>query len=226
MAGKNKKMNGNRSGRSKRNQKRSPQLWVAPFPPLKVSRTKYCETVALTEGAAGTGFTYLWTPSSLFDPNSSGTGHQPLFYDQLCTSTGPYTRYRALHTRAIVTFTSLNAQATQVGAYVSASLSGPATLYAAMEKPWGKWSVVPGNTSGKPYVRFVIDIPHDKAMGVTRAHLKDDDNYAGYYNASPGINFGLWTWMYGLGGSVSSVSLSVEFDTTSEFFSVGNTGTS
>lgn len=43
---------------------------------------KYRETVSIT-GSIGAMGTYLFSANSLFDPNQTGTGHQPLYYDQI-----------------------------------------------------------------------------------------------------------------------------------------------
>jgi len=217
----------NKKGKGKRGSKNKvSKAWVAPFPPMMVRQFRYVENVTMTEGAAGGGYVHVWTPSSMFDPNNTGSGHQYMFYDQLLSSTGPYTRYRALATKVTVTFTCLSAQPCIVGVFASSSLSGPASYVAALEKPWCKWVALGGNVSGKPVARVSLYVPHAPALGITERHLRDDDNYAGYYNSSPGINLAVMTFVYGQGASVASCAGVVEFDTRSELFSLANTGTS
>jgi len=54
-------------------------------------RLKYCAVPNLTTTAsAGTAASYIFRLSSLFDPDLSGTGHQPYQFDQL---TPVYTKY-------------------------------------------------------------------------------------------------------------------------------------
>jgi hypothetical protein len=162
----------------------------------------------------------------MYDPNNTGAGHQPMFYDQLISSTGPYTRYRVLSVRAKITFTCLNANPAGVGLFASSSLSGPPSLIAAIERPWSKFTTVCGNTSGRPVAIVTMDVPAHEALGITKQHLLDDDNYAGYYNSSPGINFSIMTFMYGLGAAVGSVKALVEFDIEAELFSLAAVGPS
>ncbi len=227
MANKNKNRKNNRakSGRGKKGQ-RPPPAWVAPFPPRMVRSFKYLDSVSQTESGTGGGYVHVWTPSSLFDPNNTGAGHQPMFYDQLLSSSGPYTRYRGLTTRVKVTFTCLNNSPCIVGLFASSSLSGPASLVAALERPWCKWTPLCGNASGKPVATLWFTIPNHVALGITRQHLLDDDNYAGYYNSSPGINFSVMTFVYGTGATVGSVNCTMEMDIQAELFSIAATGTS
>lgn len=197
--------------------------WVAPFAPRMVRRLKYCETVALVEGAVGAGALYVFTPSSLFDPNNTGTGHQPMFFDQLCTSTGPYTRYRVLSVRAKVSIISSSAPQSLVGLYLSPSLSTGASQVANLEKPAAQWKQLTPYNCGIPIATFAVAERSAKMLGITEKHLLDDDNYAGYYNSSPGINYALTLFAYGLSGVVFTGYATVELDLEAEFFSIGNT---
>jgi hypothetical protein len=65
-----------------------------PFPPSEIKTLSYTEHVAMPTGAAWSDQTFAI--NSCFDPNYTGVGHQPRFYDQLCTAGGPYTNYRVL----------------------------------------------------------------------------------------------------------------------------------
>ncbi len=59
------------------------------FPKTNKVTLKYCESVTFT-GAAGSLGTYFFNLNSCYDPNNSGTGHQPLGFDQWSTF---YNRY-------------------------------------------------------------------------------------------------------------------------------------
>lgn len=63
-----------------------------PFPQVMRTRVNFTEAVIFNPAAiAGS---YQWNANSLFDPNRTGGGKQPFFYDELCTANGPYYRYR------------------------------------------------------------------------------------------------------------------------------------
>lgn len=55
-----------------------------PFPPKYYATLRYADqaSIALSSAAAGGG-QYLFSCNNLYDPNISGTGHQPMYYDQL-----------------------------------------------------------------------------------------------------------------------------------------------
>ena len=60
------------------------------FPMTMNIRHKYRETVFMT-CTAGAMSNYLFSCNSLYDPNKTGTGHQPMYYDQLAAIYGYYT---------------------------------------------------------------------------------------------------------------------------------------
>jgi len=60
-----------------------------PFPKQLFNTLKYSETIPLN---IVTGFSvYRFIANGMFDPNGTGTGHQPLYYDQLMAVYDHYT---------------------------------------------------------------------------------------------------------------------------------------
>jgi len=55
-------------------------------------RLKYAETVQMNSGSAHY-YTYAYRGNSLFDPNYTGAGHQPMYFDQYSAI---YNRYRVM----------------------------------------------------------------------------------------------------------------------------------
>lgn len=53
-----------------------------PLPPLYYSTLKYCEYVTISLSAGGFNY-YVMSANGLYDPNISGTGHQPMYFDQM-----------------------------------------------------------------------------------------------------------------------------------------------
>ncbi len=63
------------------------------FPKHLTNTLVYVEQQAL---AVATGFgKYIWSCNGLYDPNISGTGHQPLYFDQLMALYNHYTVVRS-----------------------------------------------------------------------------------------------------------------------------------
>ena len=56
---------------------------------------------------AGVPYTYLYSINSLYDPNVTGTGNQPRFFDTICganNTSAPYQQYRVYASKIEVTF--------------------------------------------------------------------------------------------------------------------------
>lgn len=63
-----------------------------PFPQSKLVRHKYCDTITIAAaGGAGVAQSYGWRANSLFDPDLTGVGHQPMFYDEMAAQYKYYT---------------------------------------------------------------------------------------------------------------------------------------
>lgn len=54
----------------------------AGFPTKLVFKHKYCEDVQISATAAGVGY-FRFRANGMYDPNASGAGHQPSYYDQV-----------------------------------------------------------------------------------------------------------------------------------------------
>lgn len=63
----------------------SPRARYIPFVGMeksKIARFKYCQQVSINPPIGGIG-SYVFRANSLFDPDFTGTGHQPLGFDQM-----------------------------------------------------------------------------------------------------------------------------------------------
>lgn len=68
-----------------------------PFPPRLFTALTYSERFSLTQLVGGTPGVYTFRANSLYDPNYTGVGHQPRYFDTLCGADGtsaPYHHYR------------------------------------------------------------------------------------------------------------------------------------
>jgi hypothetical protein len=187
---------------------------------------RYDQHQILSEAAAGGGAFQVFSPCSLYDPDNTGVGHQPMYFDQLVTSTGPYTRYRALHTVAELIFNSNSTSPCTVIAYVSPTGATPSSMIQAMEKPWRVMAQLAPAGSAPTIARLKLTIPHPRALGISRQHLMTDDYYAGSYNASPALNCYIVACVYSQGGTIGYASLVTTLTIQAEVYSLTNTGTS
>lgn len=73
------------------------------FPAKLVQTLRYCENVTMTTGA--TLARQHFSANGLYDPNTSGTGHQPAYFDQMSTF---YNHYVVMGSRCKITFAPAN----------------------------------------------------------------------------------------------------------------------
>jgi hypothetical protein len=140
----------------------------------------------------------VFLANSCYDPDNSGTGHQPRSFDQYCSSTGPYQVFRVLGVKAKVTALAIGAGGAtppaQIGSIVVAGFSTSGTYPSAPGGSaainiWGNteipgWSGMAVNP-GSPARSLEFDRSMDSIFGIPRTHLLGEDNYQGTYGASP-----------------------------------------
>lgn len=80
-------------GRRRRRKIRRLRHLKTPLPNKLLVKMKYYDTFNLDPAAAAIG-TYVFNPTSLFDPNTTGIGHQPRGFDQIMSM---YTNYTVIH---------------------------------------------------------------------------------------------------------------------------------
>ena len=108
------------------------------FPKQLFNTLKYTEVVnlALVAGLS----TFVFSCNGMFDPNSTGAGHQPLYYDQL---TAVYDHYTVLKSRIKVTYgnATILSLPQLCTIYVDDDLTVAANAIVASEKPMSvaKW---------------------------------------------------------------------------------------
>lgn len=74
-------------------------------------KTRYASTFSLDAGVGGIPISRTYSLNGLYDPDITGSGHQPIGFDQLMPL---YDHYQVIGARATVTFSNTAAEATQV----------------------------------------------------------------------------------------------------------------
>lgn len=220
---------GNKNQKSNRRKGGGPrsELLVTPFPVRRTARFRYVHQVSIGGAAAGVGDFVAYSPSSLYDPEVAIGGHQPMYYDQLLSATGPYTKFLVTGARVRIFMTNFSAAATpiQVIAYISPNSTSPASIIQANEKPWAMKRLLSIPQGGGASATMVLQCKSEKALGISKAHLLTDDYYAGAYNANPSVNWFVVVCVYGI-SAVCSLSCNIEMDIDTILYSLGNTSTS
>jgi len=65
---------------------------LTPFPNTRIVRHKYCDNFTIPAAVgAGLPASYSFRCNSVFDPDRTGTGHQPMFHDEMLAQYNYYT---------------------------------------------------------------------------------------------------------------------------------------
>jgi len=170
----------------------APLLSLAPVPPRKPFVLRYAESgpthTALAVGVAGVGGTEIvYALNALFDPNISGAGHQPFYYDQMVAC--GYQRYRVDYVSIKIRAMSPNNPDVGLQVQLDAWNGAAGTLTGiswntANERPQN-WYLAPGTTIG--YKDLNLEkISIAKLQGMTTRELQTNvEDYTAVVTANP-----------------------------------------
>lgn len=149
------------------------------------------------------GQTQAWNLNSIFDPDRTGVGHQPLGYDQWATF---YNRYRVFKVAYNISCTNLGADQSIYGGITATNgVFGNFTSMAPFEQPHTKKFHI-GGRNGKDTITLkgVVNLPY--ITGRPLVSYKSDDTYQSVFGASPAeimaLNLMLLSTNPSAGGSV------------------------
>lgn len=190
------------------------------FPDRLSTKLVYADKINLSLSSGGPNY-YSFRMNSLFDPDYTGTGHQPQWFDQLAAI---YRNYRVKGSKITVTFGS-NANSTTSGSLIGPYLVGittsnQATLFASsfptlLEDANGVNTVIATRDGG----------PCIKTLSNTFSPLRDlgldpyDDTQGPSTSSNPNTPFYAHVW--GIDEtlvSTSTIFLTVSIEFQCEFF--------
>lgn len=143
-------------------------------------KLKYSQDIHIYDGASASKY-YTFRGNSLYDPDLSGVGHQPLYFDQYALI---YSKYRVLGAK--ITLRAINGQSSVAQYLVLESgteqnISN--NLTRLLEQSRGAIAkLVPASSQGPTYIKKYCSTR--KACGLTKSQMSDQD-YAADTNASP-----------------------------------------
>lgn len=114
--------------KSRRMFRRKTKAMVArfsPFPNKFLARLRYCETVSINAGVAGTPAWHIFSCTSIHDPNHTGVGHQPYGHDQISVL---YNHYTVLGSKISATFIAEGGNAQLGGVVVGIARKDDTTM--------------------------------------------------------------------------------------------------
>jgi len=142
------------------------------------TRIKYAEQVSVT-----TGITCQWYSfrlNNVYDPNYTGTGHQPLGFDQWATF---YNKYQVTKAAFRIHPVSQTSNTEEIGFHINHSTTTPSGVELAKEKPYGKWILIGDSDVSSQKVLRGYCYPA-KILGVSYSKYKIEDNFTGACNGT------------------------------------------
>lgn len=145
----------------------SPRTGVYGFPTSFRTKLRYHEAIALSS-VSGSVSSNVFRANSCFDPNQTGTGHQPMYYDQL---TAVYNRYSVNYSKIRVSFHVITETAATsdfivgiTGNQSGALGSDPNVI---CEQPHGTYSVCNGRNGSTGTRILTLDFTPQSCMGMS-----------------------------------------------------------
>lgn len=186
------------------------------IPTKKTTVLKYCEAYVNIDPGVGSSAAYVFSCNDVYDPNYTGTGHQPTGFDQWMSF---YNRFVVLGSKIKATFSSLDAETldTVVGIAIFDGPSTTTTTEKYMEQPQTSWSVLPAGSGANPTSTVSSFDLKTYAAGV---NLRDNDLLQGNQSASPSRKwyFHVFAGATGAAENPSAVKATVEIEYLVQFF--------
>lgn len=162
------------------------------FPSSKIAKLTYNTNVTLSS-TSGVASNHTFNVSSLFDPDVTNVGHQPLYFDTLCgadVGSAPYSQYRVLGAKVTATFIS-QGSSYQTGMFRAALFvrrsdksSGAVTGWPVLgEIPWATCGLGLSAYSSLPSCTLTRNVSIKQVLGIK--DVRDDNDTIANYNASP-----------------------------------------
>lgn len=193
---------------------------LQPFPSRYICKLKYATALNGVGGPPGAGYgNYQFQVNSLWDPDSTGIGHQPYGMDQL---TLLYNRYRVISCRYVVNGTVANA-GTEVNSVMGVLPANEGVTVTGgiaefQENPRAKYITQyvgsERTLSGNIYIPALV--------GRTKSQYMADDRYQATMTTSPAELAVMNLFFGNLDGTLATATadLNVTLEFTVEFFDV------
>lgn len=185
-----------------------PRLTLAGQPKSKVVKMRYADQIALNAGIGAAAF-YTFRAGSIFDPDYTGTGHQPMGHDQWAQF---YNHYVVLGAKITVTFSNEDAGDPMIAGVLlndDTSLTS-ATVTSIIEN--GKGAYCHLDTGGGPGIRRISQ--KYSAKKFFKCDVKDRTDLKATFGTNPTEDayFVVWTAAMNTGSDPSVVYATVKID--------------
>lgn len=177
------------------------------FPPTLLTRLRYCDSYIITSTTGAVGKQVMLV-NSIFDPDSTGVGHQPLYRD---TYASLYDQYAVVSAKVKLTFITNGATAPMiVGALIDDDTTTSTTYYVLMEQSKGKHMALAGATGSLSRDHMTLEWNCREQLGIDPF---TSETYKSAVGSNPTEQQSLLIWASTLDGlSTANVSVLLEID--------------
>lgn len=176
----------------------------------------YVDNILSPDPGVGSAVSHVYRLNSLFDPDFTGAGHQPMGFDQMASL---YNTYRVYSVSFRVTFRNTNANRAIVGLMVSQDSFLPISVNQNQELPRNRWRVLDaqdatGNSKNETTINYSL-----KPWRFMNIRYKED-----IYQAPTGSNpaeqsfMHIWIGPTSLSVNLAGINLTVRISFLAEFF--------
>lgn len=211
--------------RRKRPVRRRALLPRSPGPPaFQFAKLKYSQ-LRVVNLAAATSDGRNWCLNSLYDPDNSGAGGQPYYFDQYMGLYGKYKVFGCFVQWRLCVTTSTSNLFTPIAAMVPwVTTAGYPDIQTAINRKGVVWrNVMPGQQSY--YLKKYYSIAD--LFGVTKRAVADEDNFSGTVTSNPNNLPILQLMLYNNDASATlTVTSEIQLTYYTKFYSITTPGAS
>ena len=178
-------------------------------PKSRVVSMRYCDIVPITSSVGAVGV-YQFRANSIFDPNLSGVGHQPMGHDTMSTL---YEKNIVLGCKITVQFSQPYTTTTEdiaVGLFIDADAGiSYSSATGLVEARKGPYLTLTGNEQRSKFLS--MNFSSKKFFNLT--DMKDNYNsYGAYFGSNPNESAYITVWAQNLQGSTQTITATVVID--------------
>jgi len=184
------------------------EIWTPLYPASIRRRLRYSTTFALSS-SLGVPVGYLFAANGLFDPDVSGTGHQPMGFDQMMLS---YNHYCVFSCRIIASFKNTATNSPTVAIRLDANNSVVVNVDQIIEYGALQMEQLQGRNAYGSIVTLTSFVDIRKIQGLK--NLQDDSDLRGGLSSNPTelTYWHLMLWDSSGTSSTCNVDIVLEFD--------------
>jgi len=189
--------------------------WMPVFPPSITKTLRYSTTFALTATSGAITGTQVFRANDLFDPDFTGTGHQPMGFDQLMLW---YNHFCVLHAKIRIVAKCTSGSSPTVCLRVDADSTALTVIDRVVEVGGciTENLEVKGTYGANKILSLAVDIP--KLQGVSRSAITADANLRGTAASSPSEITYFHITMWDTVATTGSAEFDVILEQTAVFF--------